>query len=128
MKALETPQGSESLNAGLFGNILDFSNSIVDESTVHTANVMQHSQPDIASGGSMLSSNDVSRLPLKRASTLGPGISVANNRGSMLLVPPGKRRQITLNTATSHARLYKVLGDLFLMAGRTMDATIWQVG
>ena len=82
----------------------------------------QHSYP-----GPLPSSNeplDVSRIPLKRTSTTGPGNALPTSRSS-LGVTTTKKRQSTLPPTTSHARLYKVLGDLFLLAGRLMDATIW---
>lgn len=82
----------------------------------------QHSYP-----GSLPLSNeplDVSRIPLKRTSTTGPGSSLPASRSS-LGMPTAKKRQSTMPPTTSHARLYKVLGDLFLLAGRLMDATIW---
>ncbi|KZT42062.1 hypothetical protein SISSUDRAFT_980977 [Sistotremastrum suecicum HHB10207 ss-3] len=49
------------------------------------------------------------------------------NRQSTLTVNTtnNKNRNSGLNQLLSHGRLYKTLGDLFLLAGRTSDASIW---
>jgi hypothetical protein len=36
-----------------------------------------------------------------------------------------KKRQTAIGVASSHGRLFKVLGDFFLLAGKTEDAVIW---
>jgi len=58
--------------------------------------------------------------PLKRNSSSGPSY-----RQSTLGVQPQKKRSSMVGTASSHARLYKMLGDFFLLAGRIEDANIW---
>ncbi|KAJ6630827.1 TRAPP II complex [Mycena sp. CBHHK59/15] len=46
-------------------------------------------------------------------------------RHSSLGVPPAKKRLSSIGVASSHGRLFKVLGDFFLLAGRTEDAAVW---
>jgi hypothetical protein len=48
-------------------------------------------------------------------------------RQSTLNVPMARKRQSLIGAASSHGRLFKVLGDLFILAGRTEDASIWYV-
>ncbi|CAK5277407.1 unnamed protein product [Mycena citricolor] len=46
-------------------------------------------------------------------------------RQSTLGVPPSKKRLSSIGVASSHGRLFKVLGDFFLLAGRMEDAGVW---
>ncbi|KAJ7219315.1 TRAPP II complex [Mycena pura] len=46
-------------------------------------------------------------------------------RQPTLNVPPPKKRLSSIGVASSHGRLFKVLGDFFLLAGRTEDAAVW---
>lgn len=48
-------------------------------------------------------------------------------RQSTLNVAPAKKRLSSIGVASSHGRLFKVLGDFFLLAGRTEDASVWYV-
>lgn len=49
-------------------------------------------------------------------------------RQSTLNAPPApKKRLSSIGVASSHGRLFKVLGDFFLLAGRTEDAAVWYV-
>ncbi|ETW85889.1 hypothetical protein HETIRDRAFT_42700 [Heterobasidion irregulare TC 32-1] len=42
------------------------------------------------------------------------------------MIPPTPKKRLSgIGVASSHGRLYKVLGDFFLLAGRTEDASIW---
>lgn len=50
-----------------------------------------------------------------------------SQRHSTLGPPPVKKRTSAVGTTSSHARLFKVFGDFFLLAGRTQDANIWSV-
>jgi len=67
--------------------------------------------------------------------SLNPAPSIkrnASSTGTGLQQPPlgiqaQKKRLSTIGVSSSHGRLYKVLGDFFLMAGRTEDAMIWYV-
>jgi hypothetical protein len=77
-----------------------------------------------------LSTSSRANLNLKRNSSTGPGSSLPGNasplRQSTLGVPGAKiKRTSAIGVASSHGRLYKVLGDLFLLSGRTEDATVW---
>ncbi|TFK42560.1 transport protein particle complex subunit [Crucibulum laeve] len=57
---------------------------------------------------------------MKRNSSSGPYF-----RQSALSVQAPRKRMSTIGTASSHGRLYKVLGDFFLLAGRIEDSVIW---
>ncbi|KAF8212193.1 TRAPP II complex [Mycena galopus ATCC 62051] len=48
-----------------------------------------------------------------------------SSRQSTLGVPSAKKRLSSIGVASSHGRLFKVLGDFYLLAGRTEDAAIW---
>lgn len=72
------------------------------------------------------SHTDISRSILSRSST--PTIKRNASYGPGLRASPlsPKRRQSTaIGVASSHGRLFKVLGDFFLLAGRTEDAEVW---
>lgn len=75
-----------------------------------------NSQPDMTKGNFTLSA-----APIKRTSS-GPGF-----RQSGVASQPVKKRLSTIGVASSHARLFKVLGDLFLLSGRPEDALVWYV-
>lgn len=66
--------------------------------------------------------------------SLGPAPTLKRNasaaaaaaaRQPSLNVQAQKKRLSTIGTSSSHARLYKTLGDFFLLAGRLEDAMIW---
>lgn len=61
-------------------------------------------------------------LGIKRNAPTGSG---SPSRQSTLNVPMARKRQSLIGAASSHGRLFKVLGDLFTLAGRTEDATVW---
>lgn len=130
IKMLETPSGNEALNDGPFANLQSFLDcrSLVSGDKSHGAQPpalgVQHSQPEMQTDATVRLSES-SKIALKRSSTTGPGGIHSANRKSSLNVAPSKKRQSTVAPTASHGRLYKVLGDLFLLAGRTMDATIW---
>ncbi|KAJ7063346.1 TRAPP II complex [Mycena amicta] len=47
-------------------------------------------------------------------------------RQQTLSVPPAtKKRLSSIGVASSHGRLFKVLGDFYLLAGRTEEADVW---
>lgn len=126
MKTLETPSGSEALNAGLFARMPNYKTSrasIDVEEFGRPSSVASplHSLP----GRSSPTGRADPRLNVKRASTLGPGIIGSSNRGLQVSHLDKKRQSALSGGSGSHARLYKVLGDLFLLAGRIMDASIW---
>lgn len=76
-----------------------------------------NSQPEITPANL-----SVSRAPLKRNSSSAPGF-----RHSTLGVPSAKKRLSGIGVASSHGRLFKVLADFFLLAGRTEEALVWCV-
>lgn len=128
MKTLETPAGSELLMRGLFGSLTTYNASRLssdgDENyRAPHIGLAQHSQPDISGSVTSARSSDLPKLSIKRASTMPPGSSTSRN--STLLITSVKKRQSAVAAVNSHAKLYKMLGDLFLMAGRTMDSSIW---
>lgn len=60
----------------------------------------------------------------------GPGVlggSTVGLQRHSTLGPPVKKRVSAVGTTSSHARLFKVYGDFFLLAGRTQDSKIWFV-
>ncbi|OCB84083.1 hypothetical protein A7U60_g8755 [Sanghuangporus baumii] len=127
VKTLETPSGSEALNAGLFARMPNYKASRASLDVEETGRPSSVASPlhSLQDRGSPSRQTDP-RLNVKRASTLGPSVMGPSNRALQQVSQVDKRRQSVLSTATgSHARLYKVLGDLFLLAGRTMDASIW---
>lgn len=127
MKTLESPSGSEALNAGLFARMPHYKTTRASLDAHEAGRPSSVASPlhSLPENGSSIRASDP-RLNLKRASTMGPGIGGTNNRSSQLIVPSSKKRISGANSGSgTHARLYKVLGDLFLLAGRTMDASIW---
>ena len=126
MKTLETPAGSEALTTGMFGSCSTYNTSRLSLDgeegyrTVHIDHA-NHSQPEITGS---VRSIDQTKLPLKRAATLPPPVA-PGSRGSTLLATATKKRHSAIAAVNSHAKLYKVLGDLFLLSGRTMDSSIW---
>ena len=120
MKTLETPSGSDALNAGLFARMPTYKASRASLDALDAGRPSSVSSPlhSLSEHPSTTRQSDP-RLGIKRASTLGPGVLGPNNRSSQ------QRQSAVSSSSGSHARLYKVLGDLFLLAGRTMDASIW---
>jgi hypothetical protein len=121
---LESPIGNEYLNSGLFATIpnsLEFPPPI--DSSSHWDSLQPHnSQPELNTVATLRKSS----LPtaLKRNSSAGATLTTL--RSSTLSTPPtGKKRNSGIGAASSHGRLFKVLGDLFLLSGRCEDATIW---
>lgn len=69
---------------------------------------------------------------LKRNSSTGHGLSNAINssnvRQSTLVVPAAKsKRNSGIGVSSPPGRLFKVLGDFFLLSGRIDDAIVWCV-
>lgn len=85
-----------------------------------------NSQPDVGVSTLRAQTN------LKRNSSAGHGLSNATNsnniRHSTLVVPTTKnKRNSGIGVASSPGRLFKVLGDFFLLSGRIDDAAVWCV-
>ncbi len=122
IQALESPLGNEYLNASLLPTLPPLSELPMaldpDRNGSLTSLHSFNSQPEVARASLSLAPAP----PLKRNSSSGP-----NYRQSTLGVQPPKKRLSGIGTASSHARLYKMLGDLFLLAGRTEDSNIWWV-
>ena len=85
----------------------------------------QHSQPELNTGNSLLRAKTPTTLSVKRNSSIGPGTPSSPFRQTSLPVQSNKKKPATIGAVSSHGRLFKVLGDLFLLAGRTMDASVW---
>ena len=118
VQTLETPLGNEYLNASLFPGLPPSSEmpKILDGGSKLDSlpPLPSHSsQPDLVSSGPRATA-------MKRNSSTGQG-----PRQSTLTVQASKKRLSGIGVASSHGRLYKVLGDFFLLAGRTSDALIW---
>jgi trafficking protein particle complex subunit 9 len=77
-----------------------------------------NSQPDISRSFTLNAAP-----PLKRHSST----ATTNTRQPSLAVQTQKKRLSTIGISSSHGRLYKTLGDFFLLAGRAEDAIIWCV-
>jgi trafficking protein particle complex subunit 9 len=123
---LETPVGNEYLNSTLF--------PVVPTSSELPASLVNEYRNSIQANGSQsdLNGASVSRrgsLQLKRPASTGPGGVVSPTkdsfRQSTLMGNAPARKRLGIGAASSHGRLFKVLGDLFLLAGRTEDAVVW---
>ena len=64
---------------------------------------------------------------MKRNASSGTTSPMGSSRQSTLNVTMPRKRQSLIGAASSHGRLFKVLGDLFTLAGRTEDASVWCV-
>lgn len=114
---LETPLGNEYLNAGLFPKMPSPSDlpKPLDDYSFNTLSSFA-SQPDLGAPRRQ------SFLPTRTMST-GPGaMSVPNRQSSLGL--PGTRKS-GIGASSSHGRHFKLLGDFFLLSGRTEDASVW---
>ena len=122
-QALESPLGNEYLNSSLMPLLPPLSdlpsplNSLFKNESLPTL-TSHNSQPDISRPFTLNAAPTVKR----HASTVA-----TNTRQPNLAVQTQKKRFSTIGTSSSHGRLYKMLGDFFLLAGRTQDAVIWCV-
>ena len=117
---LESPIGNEYLNSGLLATLLPSQlPNALDLEQRSESPPSTHSQPELATISNLRKSST-----LKRTSSAGP--TLPSLRQSTLSAPaPGKKRTSGIGAASSHGRLFKVLGDTFLLAGRTEDAVVW---
>ncbi|KZT26443.1 hypothetical protein NEOLEDRAFT_1062821 [Neolentinus lepideus HHB14362 ss-1] len=128
---LESPLGNEYLNSSLFPVLPPASElpEVLDhiDETKRASLPSHNSQPELsASNGTMLAKRP--GLSLKRTSTMGPGVSPMTpgfRSASLTVQPPAKKRHSGIGAASSHGRLFKTLGDFFLLAGRIEDASVW---
>ena len=120
IRALESPVGSQALGAGLFGRAPNTRSPRV------SFDASEPERPFSVTGLPSTTRDPDPRANMRRASTMGPGVTPSNSLSSQLGPVSSKKRISTINGGgTMHARLYKILGDLFLLSGRTMDASIW---
>ncbi|GLB34932.1 putative transport protein Trs120 or TRAPPC9, TRAPP II complex subunit [Lyophyllum shimeji] len=118
VQALESPLGNEYLNSTLLPTIPPLS-EIPEPLNGPKRDLLpplpsHNSQPDMNKANFTLSA-----APMKRTSS-GPGFRQSSSSSQ-----PAKKRLSTIGAASSHARIFKVLGDLFLLAGRPEDALVW---
>ncbi|KAG1756741.1 TRAPP II complex [Suillus paluster] len=122
-QVLENPVGNEYLNSALFPTLPSPSEMPLSLSSGILGFPSYSSQPELDSSG-LAAPN----IPIKRSSTSGPIISHTTSltqRHSTLGPPAAKKRASAVGAVSSHGRLYKVLGDFFLLAGRTEEAMLW---
>jgi hypothetical protein len=113
------------LNSALFPTLPSPSEMPLSLSSVNLGYPSYSSQPELDSSGLTTPG-----IQIKRSSTAGPGISHTASliqRQSTLGSPAVRKRVSAVGAVSSHGRLYKVLGDFFLLAGRTEDASLWSV-
>ncbi|KAI0062282.1 hypothetical protein BV25DRAFT_1945461 [Artomyces pyxidatus] len=126
LQTLESPLGNEYLNASLFPFLPSSSDlplpMVDDEPESTTPLPSYNSQPEL-SGAPRRGSAPM--LALKRNSSTGPGTITSVPRRTTLGVANARKRQSGIGAASSHGRLFKVLGDFFILAGRTEDAAVW---
>jgi trafficking protein particle complex subunit 9 len=131
VQLLETPLGNEYLNATLFPTLppmTDLPKPLDNDMPIRSSLPplpSQHSQPDLATGSALLRAKTPTTLSVKRNSSIGPGPPSSPFRQSSLPASSAKKKPLTIGAVSSHGRLFKVLGDFFLLAGRTMDASVW---
>jgi trafficking protein particle complex subunit 9 len=126
---LESSLGNEHLNASLFPSFpsaADFPIPLVEEEPESLSRLPAHnSQPDLSVG--LVRRGTSPMLGMKRNPTSVIGPPAAQIRQSSLGIPTARKRQSLIGAASSHGRLFKVLGDFFILAGRTEDASVWCV-
>ncbi|OBZ75570.1 hypothetical protein A0H81_04217 [Grifola frondosa] len=125
MQSLESPLGNEYLNASIFPFLpppSEMPRSLDDEPRRESLPVIpsHNSQPELMTSGTLRAKTP---LNLKRNSSAGP--SLLPHRHASLPTTPVKKRHNVIGAASSHGRLFKVLGDFFLLAGRLEEASIW---
>ncbi|KAE9396079.1 hypothetical protein BT96DRAFT_1041682 [Gymnopus androsaceus JB14] len=108
IQRLESPLGNEYLNASLFP-------SLPAPSDMPPSLDSKDSLPPLPSHNSH---PDMSKTALSK-------VAPTMKRNSSLGVPTVRKRLSGIGAASSHGRLFKVMADLFLLAGRTEDAVIW---
>ena len=120
---MESPLGNEYLNSAVLPILPTLSDIPSAIDGTKRDSLPQLSPPNVQQNGSA-TSLPISTVPsVKRASSVGPvfrQMAVRNEK-------PPRKRLSSIGVTSSHARLYKVLGDLFLLAARPQDATIWYV-
>jgi len=107
-------------------SVSDFPRPLVDDEPEHLSRLPSHnSQPELSPVPNRRVTTPI--LGMKRNPSVGPASPMALGRQSTLNVPMARKRQSLIGAASSHGRLFKVLGDLFVLAGRIEDAPVWCV-
>ncbi|KAJ6547608.1 TRAPP II complex [Mycena capillaripes] len=119
VQGLESPAGNEHLNSALMPMLLppDLAQPLDNGRKRDSLPPLppHHSQPEIKPA-----------FNLSSAPTMKRNSSGTAFRQSTLGAPPAaKKRLSSIGVASSHGRLFKVLGDFYLLAGRTEDAAVW---
>ena len=128
ISTLESSLGNEYLNGSLFPSLpsaADFPMPLVEEPESLSRFPSHNSQPDLSLG--LIRRGTSPMLGAKRNPSSVAGQTTVSMRQSSLGPPTARKRQSLIGAASSHGRLFKVLGDFFLLAGRTEDASIWCV-
>lgn len=127
---LESPLGNEYLNSSLFPLLPPMSD--LPEALDNIDDSKRASLPSYNSNPELSAANGPLKRPggltLKRNSTMGPGSTPAApgfRSASLGVQQPAKKRHSGIGAASSHGRLFKTLGDFFLLAGRIEDASVW---
>ncbi|KAI9507373.1 transport protein Trs120 or TRAPPC9 TRAPP II complex subunit-domain-containing protein [Russula earlei] len=124
VNTLESSLGNEYLNASLFPSLpsaSDLPMPLVNEEREPLARLPSHnSQPELSAGVFRKGTPPISGVKRNPSTAVGSPI-----RQSSLGVATVRKRHSFIGAASSHGRLFKVLGDLFLLAGRTDDASVW---
>ncbi|KAF9075275.1 TRAPP II complex [Rhodocollybia butyracea] len=108
IQRLESPLGNEYLNASLFPTLP----ALTD---IPPSLEKKDSLPPIPSHNSQ---PEISKSALSK-------VAPSMKRNSSLGVPTVRKRISGIGAASSHGRLFKIMADFFLLAGRTEDAMIW---
>lgn len=99
---------------------------LVDEEPESISRLQAHSsQPELSAGLVRRGTSPMLGMKRSQASVVGP--PAVQMRQSSLGLPTSRKRQSLIGAASSHGRLFKVLGDFFTLAGRTEDASVWCV-
>ncbi|KAJ7940592.1 TRAPP II complex [Mycena leptocephala] len=120
VSGLESPAGNEHLNSALMPMLppTDLAQPVHNGKKRDSLPPLpsHQSQPEIKPAFNLASAPN-----MKRNSSGGSVF-----RQSTLNAPTApKKRLSSIGVASSHGRLFKVLGDFFLLAGRTEDAAVW---
>ena len=123
MQTLESPIGNDYLNSTSFPILPPLSElptSLDNHPKRDTLPPLPaRNQPEMGTIGKPVAVG----LPPKRNITPGPGF-----RQSTLASATAKRRLPGIGASSTHGRIFKVLADFFLLAGRNEDAVVWYVG
>ncbi|KAF5391257.1 hypothetical protein D9757_001865 [Collybiopsis confluens] len=108
IQRLESPLGNEYLNASLFP-------LLPAQTDMPPSLDAKDSLPPLPSHSSQ---PELSKSALSK-------VAPAMKRNTSLGVPTVRKRLSGIGTTSSHGRLFKLMADFFLLAGRTEDALIW---